>query len=93
MRHKTMSLHSALDYDDEDDYERTGRQKMSDGVTVNMNPNSENYGGDSEKAESFNEHDGIEAGLSRRSPMDFKSASRSSLGVNAKSRGKYNGDG
>ncbi len=77
--------------DIDDDYAGAGRQDMSDGVTVGMDPNSERYGGDSEPAVSFDEHEGIEAGLSRRSPMDYKSASRSSLGVNVKSRGKYHG--
>lgn len=68
-----------------------GRQKMSDGVTVGDNPNCENYGGDSPDAASFNDADGVKVGLSRRSPMNHTAASRESLGVDFKSRGKYDG--
>jgi len=69
----------------------SGRQKMSDGVTTGDNPNHENYGGDADNASSFNDADGIESGLSRRSPMNHTAAYRDELGVNSKSRGKYDG--
>lgn len=68
-----------------------GRQKMSDGVTVNGKPNCENHGGDQADAASFNDADGVKSGLSRRSPMNHTAAYRDSRGVNNKSRSKYDG--
>lgn len=68
-----------------------GRQKMSDGVTTGGNPNHENYGGDADNAASFDDADGIKSGLSRRSPMNHTASYRDGLGVNSKSRGKYDG--
>lgn len=68
-----------------------GRQKMSEGVTTSENVNCENHGGDADDASTFNDADGTKVGLSRRSPMNYETANRDSLGVNNLSRSKYDG--
>lgn len=89
MKHHGMMV--GMKDEDEKFEDSPGRQKMSDDVTVGSNPNYENYGGDKPDAASFDDADGIKVGLSRRSPMDYIAKDRDSLGVNSKSRGKYNG--
>jgi len=66
------------------------RNKMSSGVVTGGDPNSENLGY-SDKAAPFSDADGVAEGLSQRTPMNHRAASRDSLGVNPKSRGKYDG--
>ena len=68
-----------------------GRQKMSDDVTTSENLNEEYRGGDSDNASSFDDADGIKSGLSRRSPMNNRAKYNDAMGVNSKSRSKYDG--
>jgi hypothetical protein len=68
-----------------------GRQKMSDGVTNSEDPNSD-YADTGDDPATFSDADGIKVGLSQRTPMNYTAEMRGSLGVNLKSRGKYNGD-
>lgn len=67
-----------------------GRNKMSGGVVTGSDPNSENLRY-SDKAASFSDADGVVEGLSQRTPMNHRAASHDGLGVNPKSRGKYDG--